>query len=259
MAAWAATEAATTAILVPVLEEAMERALRLGPEAAEEYVEARLRLETSRESTILSAANAFSRAASAFSGVASATPDALSTVNFELANVALKTTFGEPLTDADGVAMRARVTALGRASEETKLQAYADAIRARVSFAELGPPGDDEETLTAELAQQGARELLRERLTPLVPMLRLWGNPRALEALEVVSAMLEAPGPLNRASLAPALQTMHERVANLFAAHAAETDDEQARAQAREAADQAREAAHEMNEMIAERPARPSN
>ena len=109
----------------------------------------------------------------------------------------------------------------------TQLGAYATALREAVAFEALDFSGDDTDTDADEAeplaSLEDARVLLRRGLVGALEVVRALDDTRLAEAIETALAFLDAPGPLDRSSLAPVMATVHERLAKLFRAegHAA--------------------------------------
>jgi len=109
---------------------------------------------------------------------------------------------------------------------EKELAANAAALREAVAFEALdfsGDEDDDDDDARPLASLEEARALLRRGLGGALEAVRVLGDTSLAEAIETAFAVLNAPGPLDRSSLAPILETVHERLAKLFRAegHAA--------------------------------------
>ncbi|MSP60724.1 MAG: hypothetical protein EXR72_10355 [Myxococcales bacterium] len=125
---------------------------------------------------------------------------------------------GAPPLVAEQGAHRANRDERAARAASAKLLEFADQVRAIVPLSALSLPEDRASGLDRE-----RRARLRNALVDSVALVGLLGFDDAADAHDLAVAILEAPGPLNRKALAPALRAVHERMADVFRHRAAET------------------------------------
>lgn len=109
-----------------------------------------------------------------------------------------------------------------------------------------------------EAARRDPRGILQRGLSAMLPNVRLLGDGATADAVELALAIVEAPGPLRKKALAPALRAVHGEMMRMFRARANETEGA-AREEAQAAAGRAAEAVREMEAIVAAEGREPAN
>lgn len=98
---------------------------------------------------------------------------------------------------------------------------YADAIRSAVPISTLALGARVSETALRPTTMTEARASLRRGLAGTLEAAgSLGGDAELIKAIEIALSVLDAPGPLNRTTLAPVMSTVHEGLAALFRSQA---------------------------------------
>lgn len=110
---------------------------------------------------------------------------------------------------------------------EQLLAQYADILRTEIPFGSLDFSGEHGDAATAPrgatapiASMSEARASIRNGLIATLAIVRELGHDQVRDPIEVAIAILNAPGELDRVTLSPVMETVHERLATVFRAEA---------------------------------------